>query len=78
MSKVSKFRILPQHVLVSNRDFPRGNAYNNNFELWLQELSSPKYTINEDQIKSYERLRIACHVITTDYIQSAKFTKHYT
>ena len=78
MSKVSKFRILPKHMLVSNRDFPRGNACNNNFELWRQELSSPKDTINEDQIKSYERLRIACHVITTDCIQSAKFTKHYT
>ena len=76
MSKVSKFRILPKHMLVSNR--PRGNACNNNFELWRQELSSLKDIINEDQIKSYERLRIACHVITTDCIQSAKFTKHYT
>ena len=78
MSKVSKFRILPKHMLVSNRDFPRGNACNNNFELWRQELSSPKDTINEDQIKSYERLRIACHVITTDCIQSAKFSKYFT
>ena len=39
---------------------------------------STKDAINKDQIKSYERLRIACHLITTDCIQSAKFTKHDT
>ena len=55
MSEVSKFKILPKYMLVSNRDFPIGNAYDNNFELWRQELSSSKDTINEDQIKSYER-----------------------
>ena len=60
------------------RDFLIENACNNNFELWRQELSSAKDTINEDQIKSYERLPIAYHAITTDCIQSAKFTKHYT
>ena len=37
--------------------------------------SSAKDTINEDQIQSYEWLRVACHVITTDCIQSAKLTK---
>ena len=65
-------------MLVPNVDFPIENACSNNFELWRQELSSAKDTINEDQIKSYERLRIACNVITTDCIQSAKFAKHYT
>ena len=59
-------------------DFPIGNACSSNSEFWRQELSSAKDTINEDQIQSYERLRIACNVITTDCIQSAKFTKHYT
>ena len=52
MSKVSKFKILPKHMLVSNTDLPIGNACNNNFELWRQELCSVKDTINEDQIKS--------------------------
>ena len=78
MSKVSKFKILPKHILISNMDLPIGNACSNNSEFWRQELSSAKDTINEDQIKSYELLRIACLVITIDCIQSAKFTKHYT
>ena len=59
-------------------DFPIGNACGKNFELSRQELFSSKDIKNEDQIKSYEQLRIASHVITTDCIQSAKFTKHYT
>ena len=46
-------------MLVSNVDFSIGNACNNNFELWRQELSSAKDTVNEDQIKSYEWLRVA-------------------
>ena len=78
MSKVSKFKILPKHILVSNRDFPIGNACNNSFELWRQELYSAKDIISEYQIKSYEWLRIACHVINTDYIQSSKLTERYT
>ena len=52
MSKVSKFKFIPKNMLVSNRDFHIGNACNNNFELWRQELSSDKDAINEDQIKS--------------------------
>ena len=38
-------------MLVSNRDFPIGNACNDSFELWRQELSSAKDTISEYQIK---------------------------
>ena len=48
MSKVLKFKILPNHMLVSNRDFSTGTVCNNNFELRRQKLSSAKDTIIED------------------------------
>ena len=73
MSQVTKFKILPKHMLVSNRDFLLGNA----FEFWRQERSSAKDTINQEQIKCYEWLRTTCHAITTVGIQSARLTKRY-
>ena len=39
-------------MLVSSRHFPIGNACNNNFKLWRQELFCTKDKINEDQIKA--------------------------
>ena len=77
MSQVTKFKILPKHMLVSNRDFPLGNAFSNDFEFWHQERSSAKDTINQEQIKCYEWLRITCHAITTVGIQSSRLTKRY-
>ena len=37
MSKVSQFKILPKHMLASNRDFPIVSACNNDFKLWRQK-----------------------------------------
>ena len=54
-------------MLASNRDFPIGNACNNNAELWCQDFSSPKDTIKEDQIKSW---------VVTDHMSLMRVQSH--
>ena len=81
MSKASKFKILPKHMLVSNRDFPIGNACNNNFELWCQELSSAKDTIwaVTDRMSCHNYwLHSKCKIHWTLYVKSSYVTKKMT